>query len=59
MTTFAEEAQLFDWTRYDKFKARFDRLGDVARVAAFYGIPPCEVRRVLHDGDRLNAYRPK
>ncbi len=59
--TYAEQAAAFDWKRWDAYiKLWADADGEsIASIAAQFGRPPCEVRRVMLEGRRLERWRPK
>lgn len=59
--TYTEEAAAFDWKRWDAYmKLWADASGlSIASIAAQFGRTPCEVRRVLLEGRRLERWRLK
>jgi hypothetical protein len=59
--SYAAEAAAFDWKRWDAYVRLWaDSTGEsVASIAAQFGRTPCEVRRVMLEGRRLERWRPK
>ena len=58
MTTYRAQADRFDWKRWDLYRELQDQVVSVPRIAARFGRTPCEVRRFLEEGARLEAWRP-
>lgn len=58
--TYTEQAAAFDWRRWDAYSKLWQGGEGVPthKIAAQFGRPPCEVRRVLQDGARLEHWRP-
>ena len=57
--TYQEEAAAFDWLRYDRYAALW-REGEglaFAAIAARFGATPCDVKRTLENGRRLEGWR--
>ena len=58
--TYTEQAAAFNWRRWDAYSKLWkdgDGLSTV-KIAAQFGRTPCEVRRVLIEGARLERWRP-
>ena len=58
--TYTEQAAAFNWLRWDAYSALWQDGEGVPthKIAAQFGRPPCEVRRVLMEGARLERWRP-
>ena len=55
--TYTDQAARFDWHRWELYR-ELQRQGEsVPRIAARFGRTPCEVRRCLEDGARLENWR--
>lgn len=57
--TYDQEAAAFNWKRWDAYRAMQAEGKSVGTIAARFGKTPCDVRRLLENGARLEAWRPK
>lgn len=57
--TYDKQAAAFDWRRWDMYRSRQEAGDSVPRIAAMFGRSPCDVRRILEEGARLEQWRPK